>query len=111
LPLYRQAQMLASQGIGIDRTTMALWVGYAAAELAPLAERLREILLGSYENRRRRDARGFRRGRLAGPRSRPRVNQDRLPLGDRARRSAVGRARTARHRQYLYAGAQRRCWG
>jgi hypothetical protein len=39
--------MLASQGIEIDRATLALWVGYAAAELAPLAERLRTILLGS----------------------------------------------------------------
>jgi hypothetical protein len=47
LPLYRQAQMLASQGIEIDRSTLAFWVGYAAAELAPIAERLREILLGS----------------------------------------------------------------
>ena len=47
LPLYRQTQMLASQGIEIDRATLALWVGYAAAELAPLAERLRKILLGS----------------------------------------------------------------
>jgi transposase len=47
LPLYRQSQMLASQGIEIDRATLALWVGYAAAELAPLAERLRQILLGS----------------------------------------------------------------
>jgi transposase len=47
LPLYRQAQMLASQGIEIDRSTLAFWVGYAAAELAPLVTRLREILLGS----------------------------------------------------------------
>jgi len=47
LPLYRQAQMLASQGIEIDRSTLACWVGHAAAELAPLAQRLREILLGS----------------------------------------------------------------
>jgi transposase len=47
LPLYRQAQMLASQGIEIDRATLALWVGYAAAELVPLADRLRTILLGS----------------------------------------------------------------
>jgi transposase len=47
LPLYRQAQMLKSQGIEIDRSTLAFWVGYAAAELAPLAERLRAILLSS----------------------------------------------------------------
>jgi transposase len=47
LPLYRQSQMLASQGIVIDRMTLAFWVGYAAAELAPVVARLREILLGS----------------------------------------------------------------
>jgi transposase len=29
LPLYRQAQMLASQGIDIDRATLAFWVGGA----------------------------------------------------------------------------------
>ena len=47
LPLYRQSQMLNSQGIVIDRATLAFWVGYAAAELAPVVARLREILLGS----------------------------------------------------------------
>src|SRR3954471_10556147 len=35
-PLYRQAQILARQGIAIDRSTLAFWVGYAAAEIAPL---------------------------------------------------------------------------
>jgi transposase len=47
LPLYRQSQILNSQGIVIDRATLAFWVGYAAAELAPVVARLREILLGS----------------------------------------------------------------
>ena len=47
LPLYRQAQMLASQGIVIDRATLAFWVGYAGAELAPVVARLRAILLAS----------------------------------------------------------------
>jgi transposase len=47
LPLYRQAQMLLSQGIEIHRATLAFWVGYAAAELACLATRLREIVLSS----------------------------------------------------------------
>src|SRR6202011_3508912 len=47
LPLYRQAQMLLSQGIEIHRATLAFWVGYAAAELACLAFRLREIVLSS----------------------------------------------------------------
>jgi transposase len=47
LPLYRQAQILASLGIVIDRATLAFWVGYAAAEVVPVVARLREILLGS----------------------------------------------------------------
>jgi transposase len=46
-PLYRQAQMLARQGIPIDRSTLASWVGYAAAELKPLWWLLRDDLLGS----------------------------------------------------------------
>ncbi len=47
LPLYRQEKMLGLQGIEIDRSTLAFWVGYAAAELAPLYERLKETLLAS----------------------------------------------------------------
>jgi transposase len=47
LPLYRQAQMLATHGIALDRSTLAFWVGYAAQELKPLWHRLREMLLAS----------------------------------------------------------------
>ena len=47
LPLYRQAQMLAAQGIDIKRAVLAFWVGYAAAELKPLHSRLRELILAS----------------------------------------------------------------
>jgi transposase len=36
LPLYRQAQMLAAQGLDIKRSILAFWVGYAAAELKPI---------------------------------------------------------------------------
>ncbi len=36
LPLYRQAQMLARQGITIDRSTLANWVGRACWWLTPL---------------------------------------------------------------------------
>jgi hypothetical protein len=39
--------MLAVQGIEIERSTLAFWVGYAAAELMPLYERLKENLLAS----------------------------------------------------------------
>ena len=47
LPLYRQAKMLAAQGLDLDRSTLAFWVGYAAAELMPLYERLKANLLTS----------------------------------------------------------------
>jgi transposase len=46
-PLYRQAQILARQGITIDRATLAFWTGYAAAEIKPLWRLMREELLGS----------------------------------------------------------------
>jgi transposase len=44
LPLYRQSQIYARQGIELDRSTLADWVGHAAAELRPLHERLFEHL-------------------------------------------------------------------
>jgi transposase len=47
LPLYRQAQMLAAQGLDITRAVLAFWVGYAAAELIPVHRRLRELILAS----------------------------------------------------------------
>ncbi|HEY3795577.1 MAG TPA: IS66 family transposase, partial [Bradyrhizobium sp.] len=47
LPLYRQAQMLAVQGLDIKRAVLAFWVGYAAAELKPIYARLRELILTS----------------------------------------------------------------
>jgi len=47
LPLYRQSQMLATEGIDIDRSTLAHWVGFAAFELKPVYERLIAILKSS----------------------------------------------------------------
>jgi transposase len=40
LPLYRQAQIYARQGIELDRSTLADWVGRAAFMLRPVHERL-----------------------------------------------------------------------
>src|SRR3979490_2740015 len=40
LPLYRQAQIYARQGIELDRSTLADWVGHAAWHLRPLHDRL-----------------------------------------------------------------------
>jgi transposase len=47
LPLYRQAQALARQGIEIGREVLAGWLGAAAYEVRPVVGRMREILLGS----------------------------------------------------------------
>jgi transposase len=47
LPLYRQAQILARQGVILERSTLSFWMGYAAAEVAPVVARLREMLLAS----------------------------------------------------------------
>lgn len=41
LPLYRQAEMMAAQGIDIDRSTLAGWAGQAAALLDPIVARIR----------------------------------------------------------------------
>jgi transposase len=40
LPLYRQSQVLARQGVRIERSTLAQWVGAASAELQPLHDHL-----------------------------------------------------------------------
>ena len=40
LPLYRQAQIYARQGIELDRSTLADWVGRAAFLLRPVHQRL-----------------------------------------------------------------------
>jgi transposase len=44
LPLYRQAQIYARQGIRLDRSTLADWVGRAAWYLRPLRDRILEEL-------------------------------------------------------------------
>ena len=44
LPLYRQAQIYARQGVDIDRSTLAAWVGKAAYELRPVYDCLKANL-------------------------------------------------------------------
>lgn len=44
LPLYRQAQIYARQGIQLDRSTLADWVGRAAWYLRPLRDHMLERL-------------------------------------------------------------------
>ena len=47
LPLYRQSQILARHGVRIERSTLAQWVGAAAAELQPLHDHLIDQLKAS----------------------------------------------------------------
>ena len=47
LPLYRQSQILARSGVNIERSTLAQWVGAAAAELQPLHDHLVRSLKAS----------------------------------------------------------------
>ena len=42
LPLYRQAEMMAAQGVDIDRSTLADWTGQASALLDPIVQRIRD---------------------------------------------------------------------
>jgi len=44
LPLYRQAQIYARQGVALDRSTLADWVGRAAFLLRPVRDRLLDKL-------------------------------------------------------------------
>jgi transposase len=44
-PLYRQSQIFAREGVELDRSILARWIGEAAALLAPVAEVLRRYVL------------------------------------------------------------------
>lgn len=45
MPLYRQEQMFAAQGIALDRQTLASWMGRFAWWLKPLHELLRDTVM------------------------------------------------------------------
>jgi transposase len=47
LPLYRQSEIYEREGIDIERSTLADWVGGATRTLEPLVERLRQYVLGA----------------------------------------------------------------
>jgi transposase len=48
LPLYRQSQIYAREGVDLDRSTLADWVGAASALLTPLLEALAKHVLSGY---------------------------------------------------------------
>lgn len=68
--------MMTTHGIVLDRSTLAFWVGYAAAELAPVSGRLKACLLSSAKI-------NGDDGPCAG--SWTRTDEDRLLLGNRPR--------------------------
>jgi transposase len=46
-PLYRQTEMYAREGVELDRSTLAGWVGASSQLLAPLVDALREHVLAA----------------------------------------------------------------
>jgi transposase len=47
LPLYRQSEIYRREGIELDRSTLADWVGGASRTLQPLVDALRKYVLGA----------------------------------------------------------------
>jgi transposase len=47
LPLYRQAEIYQREGVELDRSTLADWVGGASRTLQPLVEALKKYVLGA----------------------------------------------------------------
>jgi len=47
LPLYRQSQIYAREGVDLDRSTLAGWVGAASELLTPLVEEIRKHVLAA----------------------------------------------------------------
>ena len=72
LPLYRQSQMLARQGIALDRATLCNWVGRACWWLTPLYELLVSTVLSH--------PKFSPTIQVAGARSRPRPHQNRAAV-------------------------------
>jgi transposase len=46
-PLYRQSQIYAREGVDLDRSTLAGWVGAASELLTPLVDEIRKHVLGA----------------------------------------------------------------
>jgi transposase len=46
-PLYRQSQIYAREGVDLDRSTLAAWVGAASELLTPLVDQIRKHVLAA----------------------------------------------------------------
>lgn len=84
LPLYRQAEMMAAQGLPLYRSTLAGWTGQAAALLDPVVARIRAL--------------GLEAGKLH-------TDDTPVPMLD------PGRGRTATGRLWVCAADDRACGG
>lgn len=49
IPLYRQSEMYEREGLDLDRSTLAGWVGGVSAAIAPLLEQLRRYVMESHK--------------------------------------------------------------
>jgi transposase len=49
LPLYRQSEIYAREGVDLERSTMADWVGRTSELLAPLNEALRKYVMNGHK--------------------------------------------------------------
>lgn len=47
LPLYRQSEIYAREGVDLDRSTLAAWVGAASELVAPLVDEIRKRVLAA----------------------------------------------------------------
>ena len=47
VPLYRESEIYAREGVELERSTLADWVGGASALLAPLVEALRRHVMAA----------------------------------------------------------------
>ena len=53
LPLYRQSEIYAREGVDLCRSTLAGWVGAASELLAPLVDQIRRHVMAGSQNTRR----------------------------------------------------------
>ena len=99
-PLYRQSEIYARQGVELERSTMADWVGGCSGLLEPLVEALR-LRDGRRQTARRRHA-------GAGVGAGPGQDQDRAVVDVCSRWSTCGQHRRARRMVRLLTRSQRR---
>jgi transposase len=104
LPLYRQSEIFAREGIDLDRSTLAGWVGATSELVAPLVDEIRKYVLVASKihaddtpvpvlapgNERPRPAASGLTSVMTGPRHRPLPQQYGSPIRKTARVNMLG---------------------